>query len=203
MPAQGAEKEVKAFLGTRPKARPKIEFRGYYGREMSASEREGACRQFERNIRDYEDEIGFLRIKQREIDAQIASIERAIAAMKAPLVRLKAIELREAVAGKPAPLSPEEQKNLFRALFEGLRQAARFVRRNARDIAEGLYDLTEAIATGTGSNHSVRVSRTIGELESRLADLRRERERIDAKRKEAMANIGIASAALAELGCGR
>ena len=85
----------------------------------------------------------------------------------------------------------------------GLRQAARFIRRNVRDIAEGLYDLTEAIATGTGSNHSARVNRTIGELESRLADLRRERERIKAKRKEAMANIRIASAARAELGCSR
>ncbi|MCB1435772.1 MAG: hypothetical protein KDJ46_01225 [Rhodobiaceae bacterium] len=203
MPARETEKEIKAYLVPGRMARPQIESRGFYGREMSARERQDACRRFEQNIGDYEDEIGFLRVGQREIDAQIASTENALAAMKAPLVRLKARELRKAATGESVHLSPQERKNLFRALFEGLRQAACFVRRNVRDVAEGLYSLTDAIATGTGSNHAGQVSRMIGELESRLAELRRDRERIDAKRKEAMKNIRIASAARAELGCGR
>lgn len=203
MPAQEAEKEIKAFLGKEMKARPQIESRGYYGREMSTREREDACRRFKRNIEDYQDEIGFLRVRQREIDTQVASIEKAIAAMKAPLVRLKALELRKAIAGETVPLSLEQKKNLLDAFANGLRQAARFIGRNVRDLAEGLYDLTDAIATGTGSSHTAQISRKIGELESRLAELRRERERIEAKREEAMANIRIASAARAELGCGR
>ena len=136
MPARETEKEIKAYLVPGRMARPQIESRGFYGREMSARERQDACRRFEQNIGDYEDEIGFLRVGQREIDAQIASTENALAAMKAPLVRLKARELRKAATGESVHLSPLERKNLFRALFEGLPPQERLAR--ARPLVEAL-----------------------------------------------------------------